>query len=395
VHHNLAGTYLAAERRPEARSHAELSRRFAEETRDTLGVAYADRLLGRIELDEGRPTAAFERFSNALGVFSRSGIDELELVAALGRAEALLALHAPDAARRQLDDAAALRERVAHPDTDVDYHRVALDVAAARKDSTAVVAAAKAHAAAVRAREQDQNRRAAAETRERFLSERTEAENRLLRERQIAADGRQRWLMTTLALSAVILGLLVAYLVQQLRLRRRLKTLAELDELTQLPNRRCILELAQSFAKGRRAGDLPLGLAVLDVDHFKRVNDEYGHEVGDAALITMARCCRHVLRKHDAVGRLGGEEFLMVLPGTRQEDVGALFERLRAVLRDTPVPGMRADQRLSCSMGSAELQPGASVKETLRRADEALYRAKSAGRNRLVVAQAPELAAAS
>ena len=387
VHHNLAGTYLAAERRPEARRHAELSRGLAEQTRDTLGVAYADRLLGRIELDEGHPAAALERFSRAIEVFSSSGIPELELVAALGRSEALLALREPDAARRQLEDAATLRKRVAHPDTDVDYYRVALDVAAARKDTAAVVAAALAHAAAVRVREQGQNRRVAAETRERFLSERTEAENRLLRERQIAAEARQTWLTATLALSAVILGLLVAYLVQQLRLRRRLKIMAEIDELTQLPNRRRILELAQDFAKGRRSGDMPLGLAVLDVDHFKRVNDEFGHEVGDAALVTFAQCCRQVLRKHDAIGRLGGEEFLFVLPSTRQADVCALFERLRKVLLDTPVPGMRADQRLRCSMGSAELQPGAGVKETLRRADEALYRAKSSGRNRLVLAE--------
>ena len=389
LHHNLAGTYQAANRLPQARRHAELSRQFAEQTHDTLGVAYADRLLGRIELDEAHPAAALERFSRAIEVFSSSGIPKLELVAAIGRSEALLALRAPDAARRQLEDAAPLRKSVAHHDTDVDYYRVALDVAAARKDTAAVVAAALAHAAAVRVREQDQNRRVAAETRERFLSERTEAENRLLRERQIAAEARQTWLTATLALSAVILGLLVAYLVQQLRLRRRLKIMAEIDELTQLPNRRRILELAQDFAKGRRSGDKPLGLAVLDVDHFKRVNDEFGHEVGDAALVTLAQCCRQVLRKHDAVGRLGGEEFLLVLPSTRQADVGALFERLRKVLLDTPVPGMRADQRLSCSMGSAELQPGASVKETLRRADEALYRAKSSGRNRLVLAETP------
>lgn len=386
VHHNLAGTYLAAKRLPEARHHAVLSSRFAEQTRDTLGVAYADRLLGRIELDEGHAAVALERFSSALEVFSHSGIEELELVAAIGRSEALLALRAPDAAHRQLEDAAPLRERVPHPDTDVDYYRVALDIAAARKDTPAVLAAALAHAAAVRAREQDQNRRAAAETRERFLSERTEAENRLLRERQITAEARQKWLTATLALCAVILGLLVSYLVQQRRLRQRLKFMAEVDELTQLPNRRCILERAQAVAQGRRSGDMPLGLAVLDVDHFKRVNDEFGHEVGDVALLTFAQCCRQVLRKDDAVGRLGGEEFLMVLPSTRQEDVGALFERLRKVLQDTPIPGMRADQRLSCSMGSAELQPGESVKETLRRADEALYRAKASGRDRLVLA---------
>jgi diguanylate cyclase (GGDEF)-like protein len=391
VHHNLAGTYLAGERLPEARRHAELSRRFAEQIRDTLGVAYADRLLGRIELDEGHPAAALERFSSAIKVFANAGIHQLELVAAVGRSEALLALREPDAARRQLDDAAKLRERVSHHDTDVDYYRVALDVAAARKDTAAVVAAAQAHAAAVRAREQNQNRRAAAETRERFLSERTEAENRLLRERQTTAEARQMWLTATLVLSAMIVGLLVSYLVQQRRLRQRLKFMAEVDELTQLPNRRCILELAQAITQGRRSGDLPLGLAVLDVDHFKRVNDEFGHEVGDAALVTFAQCCRQVLRKHDVVGRLGGEEFLMVLPSTRQADVGALFERLRKVLQDTPVPGMRADQRLSCSMGSAEAQPGASVKETLRHADEALYRAKSSGRDRLVLAQAPDL----
>ncbi len=388
VHHNLAGTYLAAERRPEARRHAELSRVFAEQTRDTVGVAYADRLLGRIELDEGHSAAALERFSKALEVFSSAGIPELELVAALGRSEALLAQHEPDAARRQLEAVAALRQSLAHPDTDVDYHRVALDVAAARQDTAAVVAAALAHATAIRARELGQNRRVAAETRERFLSERTEAENRWLRERQIAADSRQTWLTATLTLSAVTLGLLVTYLVQQLRLRRRLKIMAEIDELTQLPNRRRILELAQGFAKARRSGDMPLGLAVLDVDHFKRVNDEFGHEVGDAALVTLAQCCRQVLRKHDAIGRMGGEEFLLVLPATRQADVCALFERLRKVLMDTPVPGMRADQRLNCSMGSAELTPGASVKETVRRADEALYRAKSTGRNRLVLAEA-------
>jgi diguanylate cyclase (GGDEF)-like protein len=387
LHHNLAGTYLAARQLAQARHHAMLSRRMAEQTRDTLGVAYADRLLGRIELDEGHPAAALERFSGTIEVFASTGNPQLQLVASLGRSEALLALHDPEAARRQLEDVAALRERVSRLDTDVDYYRVALDVAAVRKDTAAVVAAARAHAAAVRARELDQNKRAAAETRERFLSERTEAENRLLRERQLAVDARQTWLTATLALSAVILGLLVAYLVQQLRLRRRLKVMAEVDELTQLPNRRRILEIAQDFAKGRRAGDVPLGLAVLDIDHFKRVNDEFGHEVGDAALVTFARCCRQVLRRHDAVGRLGGEEFLLVLPSTRQADVGALFERLRKVLLDSPVPGMRADQRLSCSMGSAELQPDASVKETLRRADEALYRAKASGRNRLVLAE--------
>lgn len=393
LHHNLAGTYQAANRLTQARHHAELSRQFAEQTHDTLGIAYADRLIGRIELDEAHPAAALERFSRAIEVFSNAGISQLELVAQLGRSEALLALRDPEAARRQLEAAASLRQRVAQHDTDVDYYRIALETAAARNDTAAVVAAARAYAAAVRERERDQNRRVAAETRERFLSERTEAENRLLRERQGAAEVRQTWLTATLALSAVILGLLMAYLVQQLRLRRRLKIMAEIDELTQLPNRRRILDLAQGFAKGRRSGDQPLSLAVLDVDHFKRVNDEFGHEVGDAALVTLARCLRQVLRKHDAVGRLGGEEFLLVMPSTRLAEVGALFERLRKVLQDTPVSGMPADRRISCSMGSAELQPSVGVKETLRRADEALYRAKSAGRDRLVVAETPDLPA--
>jgi diguanylate cyclase (GGDEF)-like protein len=389
LHHNLAGTYQAAHQLQQARRHAELSRALALQTQDTLGVAYADRLLGRIELDEGHPAQALERYSRSIPVFADAGISQLELVAALGRSEALLALRQTDAARRQLEESEPLRARVANLDTDVDYYRVALAIAAARKDTAAVVSAAMAHAAAVRAREQDQNRRAAAETRARFLSERTETENRLLREKQLANEGRQMWLSVTLALSALILVLMVVYLVQQLGLRRRLKVMAEVDELTQLPNRRRIMELAQTIAKGRRASDMPLALAVLDIDHFKRVNDQFGHEVGDAALARFAHCCQRVLRKQDHVGRLGGEEFLLVLPSTRQADVASLFERLRQELLETPVPGMPGDQRLTCSMGSAELQPEAEVKETLRRVDQALYQAKAAGRDCLVLAEAP------
>jgi len=237
----------------------------------------------------------------------------------------------------------------------------------------------------VRERERDQNRRLAADLRERYRSERTEAENRLLRHQQQAADAQQRWLMATLALAALLVGGLVLYLIQQRRLRQRLKVLAEVDELTRLPNRRSILALAERVAQGQRSRDHPACVAVLDIDHFKKVNDRFGHEAGDAALVVFAQACRQALRQQDAVGRTGGEEFLMVLPSLRLAEAELVFQRLQRLLRETVVPGMPADERLTCSMGCAVLPPGVPVKEVLRHADEALYAAKANGRDRIVL----------
>lgn len=386
VHHNLSTAYFVAKRLPEAADHALRAKSHAQRIGDHLGGAFVGSLQAGIALAQRRPAAALALFTEAKARFAEAGVDYMQLSASLGRARALLELQRVHEARSEIAASEALRSRIDKPASSAEFHEDAIDVHATAGDVAAATAAAKAYAGALRDREREENLRAAAELRERFEGERTETENRLLREQQQSALARQRWLLASLVIGALLLVGLVLNIWQQRRLRQRLKILAEVDELSGLPNRRSILAAARALAAGHRAADHPACVALIDIDHFKRVNDHYGHEAGDAALVVFAQACRNALRTDDVVGRLGGEEFLMVLPNTRPEDASAVFERLRDILRETQVPGLPAEERLACSMGCALLEIGGAVEKTLRCADEALYRAKAEGRDRLALA---------
>lgn len=169
----------------------------------------------------------------------------------------------------------------------------------------------------------------------------------------------------------------------------RLNRLAATDPLTGLANRRNTLGELEALA---RAGRVDLAPVVLlgDIDHFKRINDECGHDVGDQVLVAVAAVLRSSLREADIVSRWGGEEFLVLLPSTRAGEAGELAERLRA--RVEALVFMGRDSRLvpvTISIGAATLAPQDTGAAWLRRADEALYRAKDAGRNRCVMADPP------
>ena len=165
----------------------------------------------------------------------------------------------------------------------------------------------------------------------------------------------------------------------------RLKMRAFVDALTGVWNRGALSELLARERERSLRGTSPLSVAILDIDFFKRVNDTYGHLVGDEVLKELASRLKGAVRPYDAVGRYGGEEFVVVFPETTAEDVLALGERLRAVVSETP---FRVEERelpitisvgLSTSSGSQD-----EVEDLLERADKALYAAKRAGRNRVM-----------
>ncbi len=170
-----------------------------------------------------------------------------------------------------------------------------------------------------------------------------------------------------------------------------LQTLASTDALTGLPNRRAFLaQLEQALA--RPGAGKPGCLLMLDVDHFKRVNDSHGHAVGDQVLVHVADTLRSVLRREDLPGRLGGEEFAVLLPGSSAEGGHPLAERLREALAARPAPTTAGPLRVTASIGLCPLAEG-SVTGLLERADQALYEAKRSGRNRVVAWQPPAGAA--
>jgi two-component system cell cycle response regulator len=169
---------------------------------------------------------------------------------------------------------------------------------------------------------------------------------------------------------------------------RRLETLIFEDPLTGLANRRYILTQLGSFVSGARRHGRALSVAIVDVDRFKEVNDRHGHAAGDAVLVAATGALRSHLRAEDHLGRLGGEEFLGVLPDTDAEAAAAVAERMRAEVAGTVVEHEGARLQVTVSIGMATWEAGEPSDLLLRRADDALYAAKAAGRDRTLSAPA-------
>jgi two-component system, cell cycle response regulator len=185
----------------------------------------------------------------------------------------------------------------------------------------------------------------------------------------------------------------VARLQQQLTTRNdELALLSRTDQLTGLSNRRHGEERLRAEIEAAQRYQRPLTVLMIDIDHFKHVNDRYGHAGGDAVLRGLGRRLRDLLRGADLAARWGGEEFVVLLPDTSVAGGAALAERLLETMRETPVvidDQATADDRATCtvtvSIGAASSDE-TPLAEILRRADEALYRAKRAGRDRLQLA---------
>jgi diguanylate cyclase (GGDEF)-like protein len=167
-------------------------------------------------------------------------------------------------------------------------------------------------------------------------------------------------------------------------MEQELQRLATTDSLTGLPNRRHFMEqLEYELARIKRFGK-PASLLMLDLDHFKRVNDTYGHAAGDAVLRHFAELAQTSLREIDLIGRLGGEEFGVLLPGTTQPGAIELAERLREAVAAAPVMAGEHQIPVTVSIGIAEFDPtDPHPDDILARADVALYKAKESGRNRV------------
>lgn len=170
-----------------------------------------------------------------------------------------------------------------------------------------------------------------------------------------------------------------------------IKTQADRDELTGLLNRRCMRDMITHHVKLQSRSGEGCSLALIDLDHFKRINDTHGHGVGDDVLRMFSQEMRKVLRETDLVARWGGEEFLVLLTGTRVDQALTAMERVREGLAVAAGPQAAPELRIKFSAGVAELMPMESMDKAIERADEALYRAKALGRDRSELALEPAL----
>jgi diguanylate cyclase (GGDEF)-like protein len=177
-----------------------------------------------------------------------------------------------------------------------------------------------------------------------------------------------------------------ASVIQRLLMYEQMKRLAITDDLTGLWNRRHFMQRLQDEVDRGRRYDQPFSIAMLDIDHFKEINDAHGHPVGDRVLADMGRLLRKLGRSSDLLARYGGEEFVILMPMADSEHAVMAAERLRAAIADHIFPRRK---KLTVSIGLASFPAdGTNAAEMLKRADSALYEAKRTGRNRTVAGAA-------
>jgi diguanylate cyclase (GGDEF)-like protein len=152
------------------------------------------------------------------------------------------------------------------------------------------------------------------------------------------------------------------------------------DALTGIGNRKLFSLLLDKYLASTARHDRPVTLVLIDLDHFKRVNDNYGHIIGDAVLVEVAILIRSSIRKEDTLTRWGGEEFMIILPDTNLDDAKALAEKLRSLIQHHP---FKSIQQITASFGVAQVQQNLDIDANTQLVDAALYRAKENGRNRV------------
>jgi diguanylate cyclase (GGDEF)-like protein len=192
-------------------------------------------------------------------------------------------------------------------------------------------------------------------------------------------------LLATISTSFILLAM------AKERAELRHKRAAGIDALTGLANRRSFFQEAANLL---RAGNGPVALLMIDLDHFKAINDRFGHAVGDKVLKIFAATTVGHLRPTDLVGRLGGEEFAVLLPNASQQGAWIVAERLRSAFAEAAATVDRLPVHATASVGLSLLDSAQDMGALLDLADQALYRAKATGRNR-VVGPSPELAPAA
>jgi diguanylate cyclase (GGDEF)-like protein len=182
----------------------------------------------------------------------------------------------------------------------------------------------------------------------------------------------------TLTLTIILANITLSIIGE---LQRRLVDQAIVDPLTGVFNRRHMERCLGDAIERQRRSSAPASLLLVDVDHFKRINDQFGHAKGDSVLKGIVSLVGKRSRKLDLLFRIGGEEFMLLLPDTQEAAAAVVAEQLRASVAESPLLDGR---QVTVSIGVGELQPGESLDSWMKHADDALYAAKKAGRNRVV-----------
>jgi diguanylate cyclase (GGDEF)-like protein len=363
------------------------------------GFAYEEALattaLSRLLLQGSRFADAVSASERALdllssGLMGNTGSTRADALAAHARALAATGDHR--AAAEEFEEAMRVYEGKGKLDEVAESRSGLADAQAAMGDVRAAFESSRRAVIETKQANEQSRKRSRDALRIAYSVEREAAENERLKS-QIASQEakleeqvrRARWQRVAVSSLAVLLAVTLLVYFWQRRMRRELMSLATTDALTNVANRRAILAYGSEQMGESLEHNLPLSIVAMDIDHFKTINDRFGHDAGDRVLLKVSSLLRAGIRKRDMIGRLGGEEFLIILPGYDAEDAAAIADRLRDTLSKTDMSDVAPGLRVTSSFGVASLVDcNDDFSELLRHADRRLYRAKDVGRNKVV-----------
>lgn len=367
------------------------SRAHSLQIKDDQGIASADFGLAELALKEKNYDKAEKLFRSALPVFILSNNLFSQASIAVGLGKTALAKDQYQKAYEQANKALQITHKIQSPTNQMDAHDLLSKIYVAKGDYQSALT----HSSLARQLEKTKlvaaRNFSVAGMEERFANERNKQENTLLQqknefnERELIAQKRRAAIYYAASISLLILvGFLIYAGYKNSKLRDKLSKLALTDVLTGVANRRSSMAiLEQEFIRARRYG-FPLTIAMLDLDHFKSINDNFGHDAGDEVLHEFCHMVREHLRLTDSFGRWGGEEFIIILPHTNTNDAISSINRIREDMASMSFKKLHGERKMTFSAGLAiQTTKDADVNALIKRADAALYLAKNSGRNRL------------
>lgn len=389
LHYNLGKAYRETGQPEKAQKHFTTAQQLSEQLNDQLGIAYAVNAMGELALQQDFYAQALAQFRQALPFFQAAAAHPMEATTRLNIVECLLGMGQLEAAGETLSATESLIKTLDQVDQSArlaklwsafyqkkgnfeDALRHYQDYAQMQQQLLSNNSNRRVQEIMVRLEIKDQ------EARNKLLNQENQLNQLRLKEQQTSL------LLALIAVIAVVLSIIiVSYILwKQIQSRKRFAELALRDELTGAPNRRAVIRACSNALEQQQA---TISIAIIDFDYFKDINDKYGHDVGDNVLRAFARIVEQCIRDNDRYGRLGGEEWLLLLPNAGAQHAEGIFERIQTRLNQVSIEGLPESVKITFSIGFAMAKAGETFNELYKRTDELLYDAKTQGRSRLII----------